>query len=377
MDALRRWTSLLALMLCACDQPANLTSASPDPIEKEAPAAALKVAFVYVSPVGDGGWVYAHDIARRAVDIEFGTSVVTRAIENVREGPEAEQVFRRLAADGYKLIFGASVGYTEAMLRVAADFPDVKFENVSGDKNAANVASFQARSYEGAYLAGVVAGRMTRTGTLGFVASIPVPEVIRNINAFALGARSVNPEVVTHVAWADTWYDLAKERAAAEELIGQRADVLIQNTNSSAVLKTAQEKDVMAFGWDSDMAQYGPRAHLGSAVIDWSTYYKQRVAAALRGEWQPGSVWLGVRDGAVRLASPNPNLPVDLMLLGERTRELREKKRHPFQGPLRDQSGVERVKADALMSDSELKKMDFFVEGVKSAREPHDGHFAH
>ena len=371
MAGLRRWSMLIALLLFGCGQAARDIPAKQEPSStpEERQPAPLKIAFVYVSPVGDGGWVYTHDSGRKAIESEFGANVETRSVDNVPEGAEAEKVFRRLASDGYRLIFGASTGYTDAMIKVAADFPDVKFEIASGNKTAANVATYQARSYEGAYLAGIVAGKMTRTGKLGFVASFPVAEVIRNINAFALGAQSVNPGAVTHVAWVDTWYDLAKERAGAEELIRQGADVLIQNTNSSAVLKTAQEKGVMAFGWDSDMVRYGPRAHLGSALIDWSTYYKQRTAAVMRGDWRAGSAWLGVREQAVRLASPNPDLPVDLMLLlGERTNALREKKLHPFQGPVLDHSGVERVPAGAAMRDEELKDIDFFVKGVLGVR---------
>ncbi len=329
----------------------------------------LKIAFVYVSPVGDGGWTYTHDTARKLIETEFGARVQTRTIENVPEGPASEKVFHGLAKDGYKLIFGASVGYMGPMLKVAKDYPDVKFENASGSETAPNVANYQARTYEGAYLAGIIAGKMTRTGKLGFVASFPVPEVIRNINAFTLGAQSVNPAVITMVAWVDTWYDLAKERTAAEQLIRQQADVLIQSTNSSAVLKTAQEKGMMAFGWDSDMTQYGPDAHLGSALIDWSAYYKQRVAQVLGNQWQPASTWLGVRERTIRLASPNPHLPVDVtLLLGERTVALRDRTLHPFRGPVVDEAGVERVRPGSVMSDSEIKNFNFFVKGVTGTR---------
>lgn len=375
MNVLRSAALLFVLTLYGCGESTQRHSSKEETRAAELPpqqagaGSPLKIAFVYVSPVGDGGWTYTHDTARKLVETEFGARVQTRTVENVPEGPAGEKVFRSLAKDGYKLIFGASGGYMGSMLKVAKDYPDVKFENASGSETAPNVANYQARTYEGAYLAGIIAGKMTRTGKLGFIASFPVPEVIRNANAFTLGAQSVNPAVTTMVVWVDTWYDLAKERAAAEQLIRQQADVLIQSTNSSAVLKTAQEKGVMAFGWDSDMTQYGPDAHLGSALIDWGPYYKQRVMQVLGDQWQPGSTWLGVRDRVIRLASPNPHLPVDVtLLLGERVAALRDRTLHPFRGPVVDEAGVERVRPGSVMSDSEIKSFNFFVKGVTGTR---------
>ncbi|HEY0846860.1 MAG TPA: BMP family ABC transporter substrate-binding protein, partial [Noviherbaspirillum sp.] len=222
-----------------------------------APAApttdALKVAFVYVGPVSDGGWTYAHDQARKTVEAELGDRIRTSYVENVPEGAAAEQVFRDLARAGHRVIFGTTFGYMEPMLKVAKEFPDVMFEHATGDRIADNMSAYEARTYEGAYLAGIVAGKVSKNGKLGFVASIPIPEVFRNINAFTLGARSVNPQATTSVVWVNTWINPEKERAAALQLISGGADVLIQNTDSPAVLKVAQEKGVRAFGWDSDM----------------------------------------------------------------------------------------------------------------------------
>ena len=325
----------------------------------------MKVAFVYTGPISDGGWTYAHDLARRTVEAELGERIETSFVENVPEGAEAEKIFRNLAKQGNRVIFGTSFGYMEPMLKVAAEFPDVKFEHATGHKTAANMSVYEARTYEGAYLAGVVAAKVSKSGKLGFVASVPIPEVIRNINAFTLGAQSVNPAATTRVAWIHRWFDTVKEREAALELIRQGADVLIQNTDSPAVLKAAQEKGVRAFGWDSDMTRYGPRAHLGSAVIDWSPYYKKSVLAVLGGTWKPGAVWWGAKQNMVRIASPSPDLPHDVLLfLGEKTHALKTGKLNAFQGPIKDRDGVEIAPAGTVLDDVRLKSMMFFVKGV-------------
>lgn len=364
---------LTALWLAGCKEPKHDSvpatgSAAARSAADAASGAPLKVAFMYVSPVGDGGWTYTHDTARKLVETEFGNRVATTTVENVPEDATAEQTLRDLARRGNRLIFAASSGYMDAVLKVAPEFPEVRFEVASGDRTAANVASYRARTYEGAYLAGVVAGKMTRTGKLGFVGSLPVPEVIRNIDAFTLGAQSVNPNISTELRWVGSWFDPAKERAAALDLIGHHADVLIQSTNSPATLKTAEEKGVMAFGWDSDMLHYGPKAHLASAVIDWSSYYKERVAQVLDGSWQPKSVWLGIRERTIRLASPKPDLPLDVtLLLGEKTIALRDRTLHPFQGPLTDHGGTTRIAPDTAPGDAEIKNIDFYVKGVAAS----------
>lgn len=340
--------------------------------EQDTPAAAsnprsdaLKVAFVYSGPVSDGGWSYAHDQARKTVEAELGDRVATSYVENVPEGADAEKVFRDLAQQGNRVIFGTSFGYMEPMLKVAQEFPEVKFEHATGHKTAPNLSVYEARTYEGAYLAGILAGKTSTSGKLGFVASVPIPEVIRNINAFTLGAQSVNPSATTRVAWVHRWFDKEREREAALDLIARGADVLIQNTDSPAVLQAAQEKGVFAFGWDSDMTQYAPKAHLGSAVIDWSPYYKKVINSVLDGSWQPGAVWWGARQNMVRIASPNPALPHDVLLfLGEKTHALKSGKLRVFSGPVLDLNGSEVIAAGQEGDDAWLKGMNFFVKGV-------------
>lgn len=326
----------------------------------------LKLAFVYIGPVGNGGWTYAHDQARKSVEAELGDRVKTTFVENVPEGEAAEKTFRELARDGNRVIFGTTVGYLDAMLKVAKDYPDVRFEHATGDKTAANLSTYEARTYEGAYLAGLLAGNASKTGKLGFVASVPIPEVFRNINAFTLGAQAVNPAATTQVAWVQAWFNPAKERESALALIRQGADVLIQNSDSPEVLKAAQEKGVMAFGWDSDMTRYGPKAHLGSAVIDWAPYYKSVVQAVSDGSWKSGMSWLGARQNVIRIASPNPTLPHDVLLfLGEKTHALKSGNLHPFTGPVTDRDGREVVAAGTRLDDAGLRRMRYFVRGVK------------
>ncbi|XQU68121.1 Nucleoside-binding protein [Cupriavidus sp. H18C1] len=290
-------TLLAAVTLAGCGKK---EAEQPAPGAASAPAAAgqpgepLKVAFVYIGPVGDAGWTYAHDRGRKAVEEKFGDKVKTTYVENVPESAaDAERVFRDLASQGNKLIFGTTFGYMESMLKVAREFPDVRFEHATGFKTAENLAQYDVRTYEGAYLAGVVAGKMSKTGKMGVVASVPIPEVIRNIDSFALGARSVNPNATVKVVWVNKWFDPGKEREAATTLIGQGVDMLMQNTDSAAVVQTAQEKGVHAFGWDSDMSKFGPKAHLAASVISWGVYYNKVVGDVLSGQWTNGTTWWG------------------------------------------------------------------------------------
>src|SRR5512138_1059344 len=301
--------ALAAVALVGCGKKEE---AAPQAAPAASPVAAapakpepLKIAFAYVGPVGDGGWTFAHDNGRKAVEKEFGDKVVTSFVEKVPEAADAERVFRDMVGQGNKLIFGTTFGYMEPMLKVAADAKDVKFEHATGYKTADNMRTYDSRTYEGAYMAGVVAGGMTKTNTLGVVGSIAIPEVIRNINSFAMGAQSVNPKIKTKVVWVNEWYAPPKETEAATALINGGADVLMQNTDSPAVLKTAQEKGKRAFGWDSDMTAYGPKAHLGSAVINWGPYYVSTVREVLEGKWKtsPTKIWWGVKEGAIDFVS--------------------------------------------------------------------------
>ena len=326
----------------------------------------LKVAFAYVGPVGDGGWSYAHDNGRKAVEKAFGDKIVTSYVESVPESADAERVLRDMAAQGNQLIFGTTFGYMEPMLRVAADNPDVKFEHATGYKTAPNLRTYDARTYQGAYMAGVIAGSMTRTNTLGVVGSVPIPEVIRNIDSFTLGAQSVNPAVKTRVVWVNEWFSPPKETEAATSLIDGGADVLFQNTDSPAVLKTAQEKGKRAFGWDSDMTAYGPKAHLASSIINWGPYYKKSVQDVLDGTWKTGRSWWGVKEGAIDLVSIAEDVPAETKeKIAEIKKGLKDGSFVIWKGPIQDNAGKEVLAAGKEADDQFLGGIGFYVKGVE------------
>jgi len=335
----------------------------------EAPAAKvepLKVAFAYVGPVGDGGWTFAHDNARKAVEKEFGDKIVTSFAEKVPESADAERVFRDMAGQGNKLIFGTTFGYMEPMLKVATDNKDIKFEHATGYKTADNLRTYDSRTYEGAYMAGVIAGKMTKSNTLGVVASIPIPEVVRNINSFTLGAQSVNPKVKTKVVWVNEWFNPPKETEAATALINGGADVLMQNTDSSAVLQTAEKMGKRAFGWDSDMTAYGPKAHLGSAVINWAPYYIKAVGEALAGKWTTGVSWWGVKEGAIDMVSLAADIPEDTKKkVDEIKAGLKDGSFSIWKGPIVGQDGKEVLAKDVVADDKFMGGIMFYVKGVE------------
>ncbi|ANJ71782.1 BMP family ABC transporter substrate-binding protein [Ralstonia insidiosa] len=327
----------------------------------------LKVAFVYVGPVGDAGWTYAHDAARKEVEAKFGDKVKTSFVENVPESAaDAERVFRDLATQGNKVIFGTSFGFMESMLKVAKEFPDVKFEHATGFKTADNLGQYDVRTYEGAYLAGVVAGKLSKSGKLGVVGSVPIPEVIRNIDSFTLGARSVNPKATTRVVWVNKWFDPGKEREAATTLIGQGVDVLMQNTDSAAVVQTAQEKGVYALGWDSDMTKFGEKAHLAASINKWGVYYNKVVEDVLNNQWKPETVWWGLKEGAIDLGAYNAVVPEDVKTLVEtRKKGIIDGSAPIWKGPLKDNTGKEVLPADKVADDGFLHGIKFYVEGVE------------
>ena len=336
----------------------------------EAPAAAkaepLKIAFAYVGPVGDGGWTFAHDNGRKEIEKAFGDKVVTTFVEKVPESADAERVIRDMAAQGNKLIFGTTFGYMEPMLKVAADNKGVKFEHATGYKTAENMRTYDSRTYEGAYMAGVIAGKMTKTNTLGVVASIPIPEVIRNINSYTMGAQSVNPKIKTKVVWVNEWFNPPKESEAATSLINAGADVLMQNTDSSAVLQTAEKMGKRAFGWDSDMTAYGPKAHLGSAVINWGPYYVKAVGEALDGKWTTGSSWWGVKEGAIEMVNVAADVPEDIKKrIADIKAGLKDGSFAIWKGPIVDQSGKEMLAKDVVADDKYLGGVMFYVKGVE------------
>jgi basic membrane protein A len=343
--------------------PAAPTAAAPAPAPKPAP---LKIAFAYVGPVGDGGWTFAHDNGRKAIEKEFGDKIVTSFVEKVPESADAERVIRDMVGQGNKLIFGTTFGYMEPMLKVAADSKAVKFEHATGYKTAENLRTYDSRTYEGAYMAGVIAGKMTKTNTLGVVGSIPIPEVVRNINSFTLGAQSVNPKVKTKVVWVGDWFNPPKETEAATALINGGADVLMQNTDSSAVLQTAEKMGKRAFGWDSDMTAYGPKAHLGSAIINWAPYYIKATRDALEGKWATGQTWWGVKEGAIDMVSIAADVPEDTKAQIEKIKAgLKDGSFNIWKGPLADNTGKEVLAKDAVADDKFLGGVNFYVKGVE------------
>ncbi|CAN7270531.1 BMP family ABC transporter substrate-binding protein [Acidovorax sp. LjRoot129] len=366
-------SAIAAAALVGCGKkeeaaPAAPAAPAPEPVAS-APAPKpepLKIAFAYVGPVGDGGWSFAHDNGRKAIEKEFGDKVVTSFVESVPESADAERVLRDLAGQGNKLIFGTTFGYMESMLKVAEDNKGIKFEHATGYKTAENLRTYDSRTYEGAYMAGVIAGAMTKTNTLGVVGSVPIPEVIRNINSFTLGAQSVNPKIKTKVVWVNEWFSPPKETEAATSLINGGADVLFQNTDSPAVLKTAQEKGKRAFGWDSDMTAYGPKAHLASAIINWGPYYIKATKDALDGQWASGQSWWGVKEGAIDIVSIAEDVPADTKAKVEAVKKgLADGSFQIWKGPIVGQDGKEVLAKDAVADDKFLGGVNFYVKGVE------------
>jgi basic membrane protein A and related proteins len=330
-------------------------------------AGPLKVGFVYVSPIGQAGWTYQHDQARQAMEKALGAKVQTRYVEGVPEGADAERVMRELAAGGTTLIFATSFGYLEPALRVAADFEDVKFEHAGGYKTAANLNTYNARFYEGRWLAGWLAGKTSKSGVAGYVAGFPLPEVIQGINAFALGMRAANPQASVRVAWLGTWFDPPKEREAALALIGGGADVLANHSGSPAVPQTAQERGVKVIGYQSDMSRFAPDAQLAAVTSDWSGHYTRVAQSVIAGTWKPQPMWGGMKDGTVRLSAVHETVPADLKReLAAREKALIAGTDGPFVGRLVDQDGHVRQERGALGDDA-IAKMDWFVQGVSGA----------
>jgi basic membrane protein A and related proteins len=362
-------SAVAAAALVGCgkkEEPAPAPAATPASVPAPAKAEPLKIAFAYVGPVGDGGWTFAHDNGRKAVEKEFGDKVVTSFVEKVPESADAERVIRDMAGQGNKLIFGTTFGYMEPMLKVAGDIKDVKFEHATGYKTGENMRTYDSRTYEGAYMAGVIAGKMTKSNTLGVVGSIPIPEVIRNINSFTMGAQSVNPKVKTKVVWVNTWYDPPKETEAATALINDGVDVLLQNTDSKAVLQTAEKMGKRAFGWDSDMSSYGPKAHLGSAIINWGPYYVKAVGEALEGKWTTGQSWWGVKEGAIDMVSVAADVPDETKKrIDEIKAGLKDGSFSIWKGPIMDNTGKELLAAGTTADDKFLGGLKTYVKGVE------------
>lgn len=355
-----------ALVGCGKKDEAPAPAAAPAAAPTAAAAEPLKIAFAYVGPVGDGGYSFAHDQARKALEKELGDKIKTMYVESVPEGADAERVLRDMATQGNKLIFGTTFGYMDVIQKLAPDFPDVKWEHATGYKTAANASTYDFRTYEGAYLAGVIAGAMTKSNTLGIVGSVPIPEVLRNINSFTLGAQSMNPKITTKVVWVNEWFAPPKETEAATSLINGGADILFQNTDSPAVLKTAEEKGKRAFGWDSDMTSYGPKAHLASAIFNPTGYYIQTAKAVLDGNWKSQQSWWGVKEGAIDIVSMAEDVPAEAKAKVEEVKKgLKDGTFAIWKGPILGQDGKELLAADKVADDAFLKGINFYVKGVE------------
>ena len=327
--------------------------------------AQLKVGFVYVGPVGDHGWTYQHNEGRLAIEKALGAKIKTTYVESVPEGADAQRVITRLASSGHGLIFTTSFGYMNPTAKVAKRFPKVKFEHATGYKRGANLATYSARFYEGRYVVGKIVGKMTRSNILGYVASFPIPEVIRGINATVLAARSVNPKIKIKIVWVSTWFDPGKESDAAKTLIDQGADVIMQHTDSPAPVQVAEQRGVWAVGQASDMVAFGTKAHLTAIIDNWAPYYVERTKAVLDGNWKSLDTWQGFKEGMVELSAYNKAIPADVVALAEKTRKgIIAGTVHPFAGEIRSQAGKVLVKKGEVADDPMLASMNVYVEGV-------------
>ena len=334
----------------------------------------LRAAFVYFTNPGDHGWTYAHDVARKEVQKHFGDRVETSFVENVIEGPDSVRVIRELAKQGNDVIFTTSFGYMDYTLKVAKEFPNVKFEHISGYKRQSNMATGNIRYYEGRYVQGLVAGLMSKTNKIGYLASFPIPEVIQGINAFSIGLRSVNPKAEVSVIWVNSWYDPVKEADAAKVLIAEGADILAQHTDSPAMLQTAEKAGVHGFGQASDMKAFAPKAQLFSSVNNWTPYYIMKLQQILDGKWSTGDgpmhwagyTWLGMADDYLIL-SPFENMPADVAKAAAKAAaDIKSGKNKIFTGPIKDNSGKIRVPAGKTLSDGDLfTTLDYYVDGIK------------
>ena len=348
--------------------PAQLNSAAHTPNASN-PAKPLKVGYVYVTPVLPTGWTQQHEQARQAVQQHFGDKVQTTVVADVPEGPDAERVIRELASQGNQLIFTTSFGYAQPAMRVAREFPQVKFEALTGQETAANVATANARLYEGRYLAGLLAGLTSKSGQAGFVVGFAIPEVIQGVNAFALGMRSVNPKAQVHVVVLGEWFNPGRERAAAMTLMDQGADVLAFQTATESVMRAAEARGKHAIAFHSDMSAAAPHAQLAAVSHHWDRYEIARVQAALDGSWKGSATSAGVREGMVRVGSFGPDVSERAkQRVNTAQADIAKGKLQPFRGPIRDRDGQLRVPAGQVASAAQLATMDWWVPGVVASK---------
>jgi len=325
----------------------------------------FKVGFVYVGPVGDHGWTYQHDQGRLALEEHFGDAVETTFVENVSEGADAERVIRQLASSGHDMIFTTSFGFMNATAKMAEQFPDVIFEHATGYKRADNLATYLSTTYQGRYVSGFLAGKLSESGKIGYIASFPIPEVIRDINAVMLGLQSVRDDADITIIWVNTWYDPAKEAEAARVMIDQGVDVIIQHTDSPAAMQVAEEEGIWAVGQASDMSRFGPNAHITAVIDDWAPYYIDRVQAAMDGTWETHDHWGGMQDGMIKLGPINERVPEDVAAEALAIRDsIADDSFHPFDGPIANQAGEIIVPEGTGMTHEELAQMNWYVQGI-------------
>jgi basic membrane protein A len=356
------WLCVLAALLIV---PGVLPATGGKEAVEEAEAGAFRIAFVYIGPPGDLGWTYEHDRGRKMLENELGDRVETTYIENVPEGPDAARVIRQYAQQGYDMIFATSFGYMDGMYEVAQEFPDIYFEHCSGYKTADNMSTYFGRIYQPRYLSGLVAGKMTETNTIGYVAAFPIPEVIRGINAFTLGVRKANPRATVRVVWTNTWYDPVKEREAAVALLDQGVDIIAQHQDTTEPQKAAQEREALSIGYDSDMRTFVGDTVLASPVWNWGSYYIDTVKDALNETWKTHQFWGGLESGIVVLSELSPLVPASVRVLVDQEKDrILEGNWDVFCGPVKDQKGKIVVPQGSCMSDGDMLNMNFFVEGV-------------
>ncbi|MBZ9987727.1 BMP family ABC transporter substrate-binding protein [Mesorhizobium sp. BH1-1-5] len=323
----------------------------------------LKACWVYTGPIGDFGYSYQHDQGRLEVEKALGDKVETAYLENVSEGPDADRAFERLARENCKIIFGTSFGFMDAEVKVAKKFPKVMFEHATGFKTGDNLGIYNARFYEGRYVLGQIAAKESKKGLAGYIVSFPIPEVVMGINSFILGAQSINPDFKVKIVWVNSWFDPGKEADAAKALFDQGADIIVQHTDSTAALQVAEERKLHGFGQSSDMIKFAPNAQLTSLTDEWGPYYISRVQAALDGTWKPDNVWLGIKDGAVKLA-PYTNMPDDVKAMAQATEKKIAGGWNPFTGPVSKQDGSAWLKDGEVADDGTLLGMNFYVKGI-------------
>jgi simple sugar transport system substrate-binding protein len=324
----------------------------------------IKVGFIYVGPIGDHGWTYRHDIGRLDVEKHFGDKVETVYLENVKYGPDSERAIRAMAKSGADIIFATSFGYMEPMLKVAKEFPNVKFEHATGYKQSKNMATYGLRLYQARHVQGVVAGLMTKTNKICYVGAFPIPEVIREINTYYLGAKSVNPNVDIDIVWVNTWYDPGKEAQAADVMIAEGCDMVAQHTDSPAPLQTAEKAGVLGFGQASNQFKFAPKAQLTATIDNWSPYYISKVQAVIDGTWKTGDYFGHMNDDVVQMA-PFTNMPADVKAKAQQIKDdIKNGKYFAFTGPIKDNTGKIQLKAGEIADDAHLNSMMYYVEGI-------------